>query len=200
MFVLGCSSATHKLVGETLAATDTGTVLQTVTDTSTGTDNGTCPEILDVGDPDNDTCADTATDTSTSTSVAGAPDGGVVAPASFMPSHPKQQHYDGCSPARQMCLNQCQRDMNMAHDQCARDIFGTDAGVVGALVTLSIGFKAQLLRACSALSWRQILTRAGIAAAIITAALVLLDLAIWGACSREIRRNYNACVASCPNP
>jgi hypothetical protein len=194
-FAMGCrSSGTAgddqsgiRAVGPGDTATATATVPAPGPGTDTATDAETCPEVFDF---DDETCDDGGGSTGT----------GTVKTQSVPGQGASTLDDVKCTKRYSECVSKCNDNMAKSHDNLVTAIFGADAAVVGALGALAIGFKAALLKACSALSWRQLLTRAGIAAAIITAAILLLDAAAWAAGSIPIKSDYKKCVADCGDP
>jgi hypothetical protein len=173
--------------GDTATATATVPAPGPGTDTATATDAETCPEVFDF---DDETCDDGGGSTGTGTVKTQSVPGEGASTLNDVP----------CTPRYSDCVSKCNDNMAKSHDNLVKLIFGADAAIVGGIAAIAVGFKAALLKACTTLSWKQILTRAGVAAAIITAAILLLDAAAWAAGAIPIKSDYKKCVADCGDP
>jgi hypothetical protein len=201
LFAMGCrgmGSGTGENEGALAVSAPVTTTPVSASAPDGGDDETTCVAPYDVGDPDDDTCSADSVDAGTASVDAGtvsAAPGTVEAFALFTTVHSTAA--DQCSKERADCINNCNKDLEAGSDTCVKGVFGLTAAEITAITALARTFKVQLLRACSPATWQNILRGSGVAilALIVIAAA---DYAIFAACSRLVRRNYNACIATCP--
>jgi hypothetical protein len=190
-FVMGCKSSSpagSEDTNLTAFRDDGATVTVTVPapGTATDTDAETCPVVFDF---DDETCDDGGGTNTSTLGTQSVPSQG----ASTLDEVKCTKRYSDCA-------GKCNEKLSSDHDALVKNIFGTDAALVVTLTTVTLSIKTQLLKACSALSWRQVLTRAGIAAAVITAIIILLDVLIWNAGSITVKKDYKDCITACGDP